>query len=146
MTMTVKRSLAGLALLLLGACAATPAPEPARRAIVAPDHVTLADQDALIELKRGARVHVRLDSEKMAVAHRWWHITAVQGAAVQPYGQPWFASRNPYQAYAVLETGNWVFEFDAVAPGKATVTFDFRRDDEPVSAAERRASFEFVVR
>jgi hypothetical protein len=59
---------------------------------------------------------------------------AVSGAAVQPYGQPWFAAKN---VYAVQEPGNWIFDFNAVAPGTTTVTFDFRRDDEPLSAAKR---------
>jgi len=123
--------------------ATTPPPEPARRAVVAPDFVTLAEQDALIELKRGSRLHVRLESETVVVANRRWHITAVKGAAVEPYGNPWFAAK---RVYAVQEPGNWIFDFNAVAPGTTTVTFDFRRDDEPVSAATRTAKFDFVVR
>ena len=128
--------------LALAACASAPT-EPARRAVVAPDFVTLAEQDALIELKPGARLHVRLASETVVVANRRWHITAVNGAAVQPYGQPWFAAKN---VYAVQEPGNWIFDFNAVAPGTTTVTFDFRRDDEPLAAAMRTAKFDFVVR
>lgn len=138
--MTIRRALAGLALAALAGCAGAPS-EPARRAVVAPDFVTLAEQDALIELKRGARVHVRLDAEK--ISHRRWHITAVAGDAVKAYGMPWFATRH---VYAMQEPGNWIFDFDAVAPGRSTVRFDYRRDDEPVSAAERTASFEIVVR
>ena len=128
--------------LALAACASAPT-EPARRAVVAPDFVTLAEQDALIELKRGARLHVRLASETVVVANRRWHITAVNGAAVEPYGKPWFAAKN---VYAVQEPGNWIFDFNAVAPGTTTVTFDFRRDDEPLAAAMRTAKFDFVVR
>ena len=128
------------------AIAAAPAAESARRAVVGPDHVTLADQDALIELRQGARVHVRLESDRIAIAKRWWHITAVDGAALAPFGNPWFAAHNPYQAYAIKSGGLWIFDFDAVAPGKSTVTFDYRRDDEKVSDAERHATFTFVVR
>ena len=137
------RRIAALAIALaLAGCASVPA-EPARRAIVAPDFVTLAEQDALIELKRGARLHVRLESETVVVASRRWHITAVKGGAVEAYGSPWFAAKN---VYAVQQPGNWIFDFNAVAPGAATVTFDFRRDDEPLSAAPRTAKFDFVVR
>jgi predicted secreted protein len=126
----------------LAGCASAP-PEPARRAIVGPDFVTLAEQDALIELKRGTRLHVRLESETVVVANRRWHITAVNGTAVEPFGQPWFAAK---RVYAVQEPGNWIFDFNAVAPGATTVTFDFRRDNEPLSAAMRTATFDFVVR
>lgn len=125
--------------------AAAPTPQAAagRRAIVAPDHVTLADQDAIIELERGARVHVRLQSEKLLIAKRRWHVTAVEGAALAPYGNPWFTARHAFEA---RELGNWIFDFNAVAPGTTTVTFDFRRDDEPLSAAPQTAKFDFVVR
>jgi predicted secreted protein len=128
--------------LALTGCASAPT-EPARRAIVAPESVTLAEQDALIELKRGARLHVRLASETVVVANRRWHITAVNGAAVEPYGKPWFAAKH---VYAVQEPGNWIFDFNAVAPGTTTLTFDFRRDDEPLTAAMRTAKFDIVVR
>ena len=136
------RRAAILVALALAGCASAP-PEPARRAVVAPEFVTLAEQDALIELKPGARLHVRLESETVVVANRRWHLTAVNGTAVEPYGQPWFAAK---RAFAVQEPGNWIFDFNAVAPGKATVTFDFRRDNEPLSAAMRTAKFDFVVR
>ena len=131
------------ALAALSGCAAPRPAESPRRVVVASDHVTLAEQDALIELGRGARVRVRLESQKMAVARRRWRITTADGAAVAPHGNPWFAAKH---AHAALEPGNGIFDFDAVAPGRATVTFDYRRDDEPVSAAERTARFDFVVR
>ncbi len=143
------RGAAILVALALAGCASAPPPAPAasaapaRRAIVAGDFVTLAEQDALIEIKRGARLHVRLESETVVIANRRWHITAVNGAAVEPYGKPWFAAKH---VYAVQEPGNWIFDFNAVAPGTSTVTFDFRRDDEPPSAATRTAKFDFVVR
>ncbi len=143
----MRASLAAAALVVLAAlagCAATPPVEPARRTVAPAEHVTLAEQDALIELKRGMRLHVRLQSETMTVSEgRMWHITAVSGSSVQPYGQPWFAAKH---VYAVKEPGNWIFDFNAVAPGTTTVTFDFRRDDEPVAAATQTAKFDFVVR
>lgn len=138
----MRAALAAVALLALAGCAAPKPAEPDRRVIVGPDHVTLAEQDALIELKPGARVHVRLQSEKTAVAKRRWHITAIDGAAIAPYGNPWFAAKHAYEA---RELGNWIFDFDAVAPGATTVSFDFRRDNEPVSAAQHTATFHFVV-
>ncbi|MEO8485632.1 MAG: protease inhibitor I42 family protein [Betaproteobacteria bacterium] len=103
--------------------------------------MTLAEQDALIELAPGARLHVRLESEK--VSHRRWHVTVVSGDAVAVHGSPWFTSKNVYQ---MSLAGNWIFDFDAMTPGRASVTFDYRRDDEPVSAAERTATFDFLVR
>jgi predicted secreted protein len=126
--------------LALSACASAP-PEPARRAIVHPAFVTLAEQDALIELEPGARLHVLLESEK--ASRRRWHVTAVRGDAVAVHGSPWFTSKNVYQ---MSIGGNWIFDFDAAAPGRASVAFDYRRDDEPLSAAERTASFDVVVR
>ena len=52
------------------------------------------------------------------VSHRRWHITAVAGDAVKAYGMPWFATKH---VYAMQEPGNWIFDFDAVAPGRSTV-------------------------
>jgi predicted secreted protein len=138
----MRAAIAGLVALALAGCASAP-PEPARRAVVHPDYVTLAEQDALIELAPGARLHVRLASETVVIAKRRWHITAVNGKAVEPYGQPWFAAKH---VYAVQEPGNWIFDFNAVSPGRSTVTFDFRRDDEPVAAAPQKAKFDIVVR
>jgi predicted secreted protein len=131
---------------------AAPAPAPVaaapatpgtttRREIVTPNYVTLDEQDALIELKRGARVHVRLETER--VSKRRWNITTLSGSAVAPYGNPWFTAKN---IRALHEPGNWIFDFDAVAPGTASVTFDYRRDGEPLSAAERKVTFDFIVR
>ena len=136
----MRAALAALAAAALAGCATAP-PEPARRTLVAPEVVTLDAQDAIVELERGARVHVRLEAEK--ISKRRWHITTVSGDALAPYGNPWFATKH---VYALREPGTWIFDFDAVAPGKAMATFDYRRDDEPVSAAERTARFEFVVR
>ena len=139
----MRAALAVVLAALLAGCAAPQPAEPPRRVVVATDFVTLAEQDALIELKRGTRLHVRLESETLVIASRRWHITAVKGTAVEPYGQPWFTAKH---VYAVREPGNWIFDFNAVAPGTTTVTFDFRRDDEPVTAAARTAKFDFVVR
>jgi len=136
----MRTAFAILAVAALAACAAAPT-EPARRTISAPDFVTLDAQDAIVELNRGARVHVRLESER--VSGRRWHVTLVAGNAVAPYGNPWFTAKN---IRALHEPGTWIFDFDAVAPGKATVTFDYRRDKEPAAAAERTAKFDFVVR
>ena len=124
----------------LASCTTAPQ-EPPRRAIVDPDYVTLAEQDARIQLTPGRLVHVRLEAER--ISRRRWHVTAVSGDAVAVHGSPWFTSKN---VYALQLPGNWIFDFDAAAPGRATVTFDYRRDDEPVSAAERTATFEFLVR
>lgn len=121
-------------------CATAPS-EPPRRTIAGPSIVSIDEQDALVELKPGARVHVKLEAEK--ISKRRWHVTAVSGEAIRPHGNPWFTTKH---VYALREPGNWMFDFDAVAPGSATVTFDYRRDDEPVSAAEHTAKFEFVVR
>ena len=142
----MRRVLGILLLAALAGCAATPPAttppaEPARRTLVGPDHVTLADQDALIELKQGARIHVRLESER--ISKNRWHIESMEGAAIAPHGNPWMPTMQPY---AVRLPANLIFDFDAVAPGKTTVTFGYRRDDEPASAAERKATFAFLVR
>lgn len=108
---------------------------------MAPSRVGLEDQDALIELARGARVHVSLEADR--VSGQSWHLGRVSGDALEAYGNRWYAVKH---AFAVRELGHWIFDFNAVAPGRSAVTFDFRRDDEPATAAERRASFEFVVR
>jgi len=136
----MRTALAVLAVAALAGCAAAPT-EPPRRTIVAPQIVSLDEQDALVELKPGARVHVRLESER--VSGRRWHVMAVSGNAVAPHGSPWFTAKN---IRALHEPGNWMFDFDAIAPGRTTVTFDYRRDNEPVTAAERTARFDFVVR
>ena len=126
--------------LALAGCAAAPA-EPPRRAVVSPAFVTLAEQDALIQLERGALLHIRLEADR--TSKRRWQLASIEGGAVAAHGSPWYASRN---AYAQKVPGNWIFDFDAVAPGSATVRFAYRADGEPVAAAERTAAFDLVVR
>ncbi len=94
-----------------------------------------------IELTAGERIDVKLDADR-TTGRRWW-LASIDGSAVALHGSPVFASPN---VRALQVPGAWVFDIAGVSPGRASVRFDFRRENEAPSAAERSATFRFVVR
>jgi predicted secreted protein len=101
---------------------------------------TMEAQATTIELAAGERIDVKLDADR-ATGRRWW-LASIEGDAVALHGSPVFASPN-VRALQVL--GAWVFDIAGMSPGRASVRFDFRRENEAPSAAERSATFRFVV-
>lgn len=128
-----------------GGCAPPPPVAPtvadARRVLVSPKLATLDDADARLEFAVGERIRIGLVAER--VSGRRWRVVSVAGAAVAPHGSPVFAAANIRD---LRTPGNWIFEFDAIAPGDARLVFDYRRESDAPSDAERVATYDVRVR
>jgi predicted secreted protein len=126
----------GVAVLLLALSMLAPGAIAADRR-----QATLAAQAAEIEVTPGEHVDLKLDADR-TTGRRWW-LAGIEGDAVALHGSPVFASPN---VRALQVPGVWVFDIVAVSSGRASVRFDYRRENEEASLAERTATFRFVVR
>lgn len=132
------KALAASLLLLLAACAATPAGPPA----VASGELDNAADGTRIAIKLGGEVKVILDANLTTGFQ--WQTPSAPAPVLSPIGERAYAPRSAESRY-VGAGGMNIFRFRADNPGQTTLQFEYRRPWETTVAPAKTVRYVISV-
>jgi predicted secreted protein len=132
------QALAASLMLLLAACATTPAGPPA----VANGELDNAADGTRIAIKRGGEVKVILDANLTTGFQ--WQTPSTPAPVLSPIGERAYAPRSA-DARKVGAGGMNIFRFRGDNPGQATLQFDYRRPWETTVAPAKTVRYVISV-